>query len=86
MCLQVVIAALYYNPPMLFEMLNSLQISEQSVTEQFIKQWLHDCDVFMGYVRHFFTINSAVYDQPKSLFCEVTLVVSLSTLGYTNRR
>ncbi|KAF6031490.1 IPO7 [Bugula neritina] len=48
MCLQVVIAALYYNPPMLFEMLNSLQISEQSVTEQFIKQWLHDCDVFMG--------------------------------------
>lgn len=49
MCLQVVIAALYYNPSMLLEMLNSLQISEKSVTEQFIKQWLHDCDCFLGY-------------------------------------
>ncbi|XP_067928154.1 importin-7-like [Watersipora subatra] len=48
MCLQVVIAALYYNPSMLFEMLNNLQISDQSVTEQFIKQWLHDCDTFLG--------------------------------------
>ena len=48
MCLQVVIAALWYNPPMLFEMLNNLQISEQPVTEQFVKQWLHDCDTFLG--------------------------------------
>lgn len=48
MCLQVVISALYYNPPMLFELLNSLQISDQSVTEQFVKQWLHDCDTFLG--------------------------------------
>jgi len=50
MCLQVVIAALYYDPPRLFEILDGIHISQQSITEQFIKQWLHDCDCFLGLV------------------------------------
>lgn len=52
MCLQVVIAALYYNPPLLLETLNKLQLpipSNESITSQFIRQWIHDADCFLGY-------------------------------------
>lgn len=50
MCLQVVIAALYYNAPLLLETLTKLQIDNitGSILEQFLKQWLHDVDCFLG--------------------------------------
>ncbi|KAJ9577132.1 hypothetical protein L9F63_006304, partial [Diploptera punctata] len=52
MCLQVVIAALYYNPQLLFETLEKLQLSvsspTESITSHFIKQWIHDTDCFLG--------------------------------------
>nr|CAD7199735.1 unnamed protein product [Timema douglasi] len=51
MCLQVVIAALYYNPLLLFETLEKLQMAAthtESITSHFIKQWIHDTDCFLG--------------------------------------
>lgn len=44
MCLQVLIAALYYNPPLLFSILNK----HAEFTAHFVKQWLHDTDCFLG--------------------------------------
>ncbi|XP_022089193.1 importin-7-like [Acanthaster planci] len=50
MCLQVVVAALYYNPRLLMETLEKMTIpnTNEAVTTQFIKQWLHDTDCFLG--------------------------------------
>lgn len=50
MCLQVVIAALYYNPQLLLETLNKIPLpnSNDSILAHFIKQWLHDTDCFLG--------------------------------------
>lgn len=51
MCLQVVIAALYYNPQLLFETMEKLQLSvppTESIASHFIKQWIHDTDCFLG--------------------------------------
>ena len=50
MCLQVVVAALYYNPVLLMETLEKMTIpnTNEAVTAQFIKQWLHDTDCFLG--------------------------------------
>lgn len=50
MCLQVVIAALYYNSPLLLETLKTLEIPkiQGSVMQQFLKQWIHDVDCFLG--------------------------------------
>ncbi|PNF26978.1 Importin-7, partial [Cryptotermes secundus] len=51
MCLQVVIAALYYNPQLLFGTLEKLQLAvspTESITSHFIKQWIHDTDCFLG--------------------------------------
>lgn len=51
MCLQVVIAALYYNPPLFFQVMNNLQSklnAPESVTSHFIKQWILDTDCFLG--------------------------------------
>lgn len=50
MCLQVVIAALYYNPTILLETLEKILIpnSSDSVTAHFIQQWIHDVDCFLG--------------------------------------
>jgi len=51
MCLQVVIAALYYNPQLLFATLEKLQLAispTESITSHFIKQWIHDTDCFLG--------------------------------------
>jgi len=52
MCLQVVIAALYYSPPMLLETLEKMRLpnSTESITEQFLKQWIYDTDCFLGSV------------------------------------
>ncbi|XP_065333420.1 importin-7 [Cloeon dipterum] len=51
MCLQVVIAALYYNPELLFRILNEVKLPQapnDSVTAHFINQWLADTDCFLG--------------------------------------
>ncbi|CAH0383093.1 unnamed protein product [Bemisia tabaci] len=51
MCLQVVIAALYYNPVLLFETFATLQATmpaTESIASHFIKQWIHDTDCFLG--------------------------------------
>uniref|UniRef100_A0A182SKU9 Importin-7/11-like TPR repeats domain-containing protein n=1 Tax=Anopheles maculatus TaxID=74869 RepID=A0A182SKU9_9DIPT len=50
MCLQVVIAAIYYNPTLLLEILEKIPIPvpDSSITAHFIRQWLHDYDCFLG--------------------------------------
>uniref|UniRef100_A0A1W7RAB8 Importin-7 n=1 Tax=Hadrurus spadix TaxID=141984 RepID=A0A1W7RAB8_9SCOR len=50
MCLQVVIAALYYNPSLLLETLEKIRMpnSVDSITSHFIQQWIHDTDCFLG--------------------------------------
>uniref|UniRef100_A0A1B6E1F9 Importin N-terminal domain-containing protein n=1 Tax=Clastoptera arizonana TaxID=38151 RepID=A0A1B6E1F9_9HEMI len=51
MCLQVVIAALYYSPQLLFETMDKLQLAvppTESIASHFIKQWIHDTDCFLG--------------------------------------
>ncbi|XP_039964309.1 importin-7 isoform X1 [Bactrocera tryoni] len=49
MCLQVVIAALYYNPQLLLTVLEKMsQPNNESISSHFIKQWLHDTDCFLG--------------------------------------
>lgn len=50
MCLQVVVSALYYNPPMLLEILQNMHLpnTTESIMAQFLKQWLHDTDCFVG--------------------------------------
>lgn len=54
MCLQVVIAALYYNPALCLETMDRLQGNFDQSTEplasRFIKQWINDTDCFLGYV------------------------------------
>ncbi|XP_049819869.1 importin-7 isoform X2 [Aethina tumida] len=44
MCLQVLIAALYYDPKLLFSVMEKMP----DFTNHFIKQWLHDADCFLG--------------------------------------
>ncbi|CAH0401822.1 unnamed protein product [Chilo suppressalis] len=50
MLLQVLIAILYCNPHLLFTILAKLQeaVPNASITQHFIKQWIHDTDCFMG--------------------------------------
>ncbi|XP_058126531.1 importin-7 [Anopheles ziemanni] len=50
MCLQVVIAAIYYNPTLLLDILEKIPIPvpDSSITAHFIRQWLHDYDCFLG--------------------------------------
>uniref|UniRef100_A0A2M3Z362 Putative nuclear transport receptor ranbp7/ranbp8 importin beta superfamily n=1 Tax=Anopheles braziliensis TaxID=58242 RepID=A0A2M3Z362_9DIPT len=50
MCLQVVIAAIYYNPTLLLDILQNIPIPvpDSSITDHFIRQWLHDFDCFLG--------------------------------------
>ncbi|XP_048004501.1 importin-7 [Leguminivora glycinivorella] len=50
MLLQVLIAILYCNPVLLFTILDKLQqaVPNASITQHFIKQWIHDTDCFMG--------------------------------------
>ncbi|XP_014261678.1 importin-7 isoform X2 [Cimex lectularius] len=51
MCLQVVIAALYYNPELWLKTMGEIQLSVSpgvSISEQFITQWIHDADCFLG--------------------------------------
>ncbi|XP_012286737.1 importin-7 [Orussus abietinus] len=52
MCLQVVIAALYYNPTLCLGVMDRLQgtlgQSAEPIASHFIKQWIHDTDCFLG--------------------------------------
>ncbi|KAM5171427.1 importin-8 [Mantella aurantiaca] len=50
MCLQVVIAALYYNPALLLNTLEQIRFphSSEPITAQFINQWVNDTDCFLG--------------------------------------
>uniref|UniRef100_H2U7J3 Importin 8 n=1 Tax=Takifugu rubripes TaxID=31033 RepID=H2U7J3_TAKRU len=50
MCLQVAIAALYYNPVLLIETLDSMHVqhSPQPITAHFINQWINDTEFFVG--------------------------------------
>ncbi|XP_013147479.1 PREDICTED: importin-7 isoform X1 [Papilio polytes] len=50
MLLQVLIAIMYCNPPLLFTILNKLQesVPNASITQHFFKQWIHDTDCFLG--------------------------------------
>ena len=50
MCLQVIIAALHYNPALLLEILDKIQIPgmQGGVFRHFLQQWLHDTDCFIG--------------------------------------
>uniref|UniRef100_T1J129 Importin N-terminal domain-containing protein n=1 Tax=Strigamia maritima TaxID=126957 RepID=T1J129_STRMM len=50
MCLQVVIAALYCDPQFLLGTLDKMRLPNQTeaITSQFIKQWIHDTDCFLG--------------------------------------
>lgn len=53
MCLQVVIAALYYNPQLLLTVLEKMQSQiaqpgSEHICAHFIRQWLRDADCFIG--------------------------------------
>uniref|UniRef100_A0A8C4F2V0 Importin N-terminal domain-containing protein n=1 Tax=Dicentrarchus labrax TaxID=13489 RepID=A0A8C4F2V0_DICLA len=50
MCLQVVIAALYYNPALLIHTLDNMhfQHNPQPITAHFINQWMNDTEFFLG--------------------------------------
>lgn len=61
MCLQVAIAALYYNPDLLLHTLENIRFphNPEPITAQFINQWMNDTDCFFGQVLRvffFFTI------------------------------
>ncbi|KAF0029543.1 hypothetical protein F2P81_018648 [Scophthalmus maximus] len=50
MCLQVAIAALYYNPALLMHTLDNMHFlhSPQPITAHFINQWMNDTEFFLG--------------------------------------
>lgn len=50
MCLQVIIAVLYTDPVNLIQLLNTVKIpnTTEPITKQFVQQWLHDTDCFLG--------------------------------------
>nr|XP_060632748.1 importin-8 isoform X2 [Anolis sagrei ordinatus] len=50
MCLQVAIAALYYNPALLLHTLENIRFphNPEPITAQFINQWMNDTDCFLG--------------------------------------
>jgi len=50
MCIQVIIAALYYNPALLLDICEKIQIPGMtgSVFSNFVSQWLADTDCFIG--------------------------------------
>lgn len=49
MCLQILIAALYYNPLLLLQTLEKQQFNgNEPLIAHFVKQWLADTDCFLG--------------------------------------
>lgn len=80
MCLQVVIAALYYNPEMLLGLVNSgalLPNAQVSIMGHFLKQWLADSDCFLGlhdrkmFVLGFCTLLNLPHDKRPAELGEV---------------
>uniref|UniRef100_A0A674E4R7 Importin 8 n=1 Tax=Salmo trutta TaxID=8032 RepID=A0A674E4R7_SALTR len=57
MCLQVAIAALYYNPALLIHTLDSMHFphTPQPITAHFINQWMNDTEFFLGKQLHIYT-------------------------------
>lgn len=72
MCLQVLIAALYYNPILLLNLLQSAP-NGAKITSDFIEAWLKDTDCFLGihdrklYVLGLCTAISLGSDKPQAL-------------------
>ncbi|KAM9705071.1 importin-8-like [Menidia menidia] len=50
MCLQVAIAALYYNPALLIHTMDNMHFphNPQPITAHFINQWMNDTEFFLG--------------------------------------
>lgn len=50
MCLQVAIAALYYNPALLIHTMDNMHFPHnlQPITTHFINQWMNDTEFFLG--------------------------------------
>ncbi|KAJ7371004.1 importin-7 [Desmophyllum pertusum] len=71
MCLQVAIAGLIYNTPLLLSILDKLQFpnSHETVTAQFFSHWVNDYDCFFGiHDRKMFVLGfSALMDLPKEI-------------------
>lgn len=56
--LQVIIAAMYYNPALLLDTLDKIQMPGMpgSVFGHFVQQWIHDTDCFIGEGRGFVVV------------------------------
>jgi len=71
MCLQVAIAGLVYNAPLLLGILEKLQFpnTQETVTAQFFSQWINDYDCFFGiHDRKMFVLGfCALMDLPKEM-------------------
>ncbi|KAL9955530.1 hypothetical protein ACROYT_G036866 [Oculina patagonica] len=71
MCLQVAIAGLIYNTPLLLSILDKLQFpnTNETVTAQFFSHWVNDFDCFFGiHDRKVFVLGfCALMDLPKEM-------------------
>jgi len=69
MCLQVAIAALYYNPDLLLHTLENIRFphNPEPITAQFINQWMNDTDCFLGQVLSFCISKDLDFDLFTSL-------------------
>ncbi|XP_015762265.1 PREDICTED: importin-7-like [Acropora digitifera] len=101
MCLQVAVAGLIYNTPLLLSILEKLQFpnTQETVTAQFFSQWLNDHDCFFGiHDRKMYVLGfCALMDLPREvrpqplLQCSPQILPALLTLfsglkrAYENR-
>ena len=52
LCLQVIIACLYYNTDMTWQVMQTLTIDpNQPIIDKFVRMWLYDTDCFLGFVK-----------------------------------
>lgn len=90
MCLQVAVAGLIYNTPLLLGILEKLQFpnTQETVTAQFFSQWLNDHDCFFGiHDRKMYVLGfCALMDLPREvrpqalLQCSPQILPALLTL------
>ncbi|KAK2565652.1 Importin-7 [Acropora cervicornis] len=90
MCLQVAVAGLIYNTPLLLSILEKLQFpnTQETVTAQFFSQWLNDHDCFFGiHDRKMYVLGfCALMDLPREvrpqalLQCSPQILPALLTL------
>lgn len=80
MCLQVAVAGLIYNTPLLLSILEKLQFpnTQETVTAQFFSQWLNDHDCFFGiHDRKMYVLGfCALMDLPREVRPQVLLQCS----------